>query len=334
MFDVITIGGATRDIIFITEQGRILKTPQDPTCQEMLAFEHGAKIKSKEIYFTLGGGAANLAIGLARLGLEVAACLNLGQDTDGLSIWGNLEKEKVNTALISQRGSLRTAFSFIVIDEKSKEHIIFAYPGVNDNLKIERKKERLGETSWIYLTSLSGQWPDVLSDLGQVVKKNKIKLAFNPGGAQIKKGRPGLEKILKLTTLLVLNKDEAIELVMSGAKKNIQKTPELIKKILTWGPEIVVVTEGAKGATVGQKKNIYQASARPGKRVDTIGAGDAFGSGFLSGLIKNKGEVKQALKYAICNSSQVTKYYGAQEGLLKKKEIKKMINQVKVKIIK
>lgn len=334
MFDVITIGGATQDIIFVTSQGKILETPQDPTRQRMLAFEYAAKIKSKEIYFTLGGGAANIAVGLRRLGLKTAACLNLGKDSDGLDILDNLKKEKVSTRLTSQKGKLRTAFSFIAVDQSSKEHVIFAYPGANTDFKIGARKGALAKTDWIYLTSLAGNWQKELKIISQVVEKNQIKLAFNPGGEQIKQGYRQLDGILKLTTLLALNKDEAIELVLLGKKRKVYKTSQLIKILLSWGPEIVVITEGKKGATVGQGKNIYQASALPGERIDTTGAGDSFGSGFLSGLIISKGDIKQALKYGISSSNFVVRDYGAQTNLPSKKKIKKKVNSVKVITIK
>ena len=50
--------------------------------------------------------------------------------------------------------------------------------------------------------------------------------------------------------------------------------------------------------------------------VDTVGAGDAFGSGLLAGLIRFE-DFEKALKIAIRNSAAVLCRVGAQNGLLK-----------------
>ena len=44
MYDIITIGGATRDITFLTDKGKVIETPENLTEQALLCFEHGAKI--------------------------------------------------------------------------------------------------------------------------------------------------------------------------------------------------------------------------------------------------------------------------------------------------
>jgi ribokinase len=51
--------------------------------------------------------------------------------------------------------------------------------------------------------------------------------------------------------------------------------------------------------------------------VDSTGAGDAFGSGLVAALAKNK-SIEHAIQFAIANSGNVITQWGAKNGLLKK----------------
>ena len=61
-YDVVSIGGATRDIYFYTHKGKVIATPDDITCQKVIGFEYGGKIISENVSFELGGGGCNLSL--------------------------------------------------------------------------------------------------------------------------------------------------------------------------------------------------------------------------------------------------------------------------------
>ena len=58
--------------------------------------------------------------------------------------------------------------------------------------------------------------------------------------------------------------------------------------------------------------------------VNTTGAGDAFGSGFLAGFINSNSNAKTALHLGMLNSTAVIMHKGAQKGLLTKSELLKL----------
>jgi sugar/nucleoside kinase (ribokinase family) len=336
IFDVITIGGATRDIIFYTDEGELVKGKK-LTQKKLLGFEFGAKINLKKVNFNFGGGAANSAVAFSHLGLRTAAILTLGQDDNGLAIKKNLARYKVDTRFVRMKKNLATGFSFILTDEKSREHIAFLYRGANNDLEFRPKDLGKIKNKWFYVGSLSGSnWQRILNRLTTVMKGSrepKIKLAWNPGARQFKTGLKNLAKFLKVTDVLLVNRDEALELVLSvtGASKKIDQ-PEILLKILKkYGPRIVVITDGAKGAYAFDGQSIYHAKTLNFRPVDTTGVGDAFGSSFVAGLILFKEDIIRALKLAIINSSFELMEVGAETGLIKLGEAKKWMSKVKIK---
>ena len=61
---------------------------------------------------------------------------------------------------------------------------------------------------------------------------------------------------------------------------------------------------------------------------ERTGAGDAFGSGFLSAVIEGK-TLEESLIWGTVNSASVIGYTGAQKGLLKEKDLDMWIERFK-----
>jgi sugar/nucleoside kinase (ribokinase family) len=131
--------------------------------------------------------------------------------------------------------------------------------------------------------------------------------------------------------VLIVNKDEAIELVVSNKKyrkksfKFLNNIDNLIKIIKFWGSSIVVITNGKFGAYAYDAKKIYkQAALKEKKRMDTTGVGDAFGSSFIAGLELYNENIQKAMLLGAKNSTSVISKQGAQNGLLIKKDIENL----------
>ena len=81
-----------------------------------------------------------------------------------------------------------------------------------------------------------------------------------------------------------------------------------------------VITKGEDGVVASDGKMIYQAKLKRFKVVDTTGAGDSFGSGFVSGLIKSNNDIEYAIKLGLTNSKYCLLEKGATSGLLAAKD--------------
>ena len=324
-YDVITIGGATEDISIFTPEGRIIDNPKDLLCQKLLAFEYGAKIKVDRSYSDFGGGAANAAVSISGLGLKSAAILAVGDDERGQRIKVNLRQRSVSDVLVKKVKSQESGFSFIIITP-AKDRIIFSSRGANNYLILgAAEKAALKKASWAYVTSLSGAWK---KDLDLVFSVSGLRVAWNPGHPQLQRGIKFISQYLKRTAILFLNHDEALELVLSipGMRNNtssfLNNTKNLLSAIKAFGPQIVVITDGAKGASAYDGSNFYKQPAIKGaKKIDATGVGDAFNSAVIAGLKIYHEDLAKALHLGARNAANLMTKLGAQNGLLTKKDL-------------
>jgi len=318
-YDFITVGGTTEDITFYTNEAIMIDNKKDILAQKLMAFEYGAKLRIDGSYSTFGGGASNAAACLSKLGLKVASLVAVGDDNRGKDIIENFRKQNVNVSLIKKIKQQETGFTFFVVGG-DKEHVGFSNRAANQKLLVGPKEiKELDKSSWIYMTSLSGKWREILKSVFQT----KAKIAWNPGHIQLHAGFKAIGRYLKQTTMLTVNKDEAIELVVTNPKyKNkdnrfLNNTKNLLKVISEYGPKIVVITRGKEGADAYDDGVFYhQDILKEKKRMDTTGVGDAFGSTFTAGLEIFNGDIKKAMRMAVKNTASVISQQGAQNGLL------------------
>jgi fructoselysine 6-kinase len=323
-FDFITIGGATEDITFNTDEGVVIDG-KEATRQKLLAFEYGSKLKTDKAYSTFGGGSANAAVSLSSLGFKTASVLPIGDDIRGEKIVENLKNNKVETGLVEKITGRESSFAFL-IKGKDGEHVAFVYNGVKKNFKISDKSlKKIKKAGRIYITSLAQGWQ---ANLNKIFSCRDNGIFWNPGYTQIKAGLPKLKKYLEKVDVLGVNKSEAIELVTSVSqyknkpKNYLNNVANLLKILKKYGPNLVVITNGENGSDAYDGEKFYHQPARRAKRaVDTTGVGDAFHSGMMAGLKLYDGDIQKAMELGMKNSASAVKQKGAQNGLLRKSDI-------------
>jgi len=159
------------------------------------------------------------------------------------------------------------------------------------------------------------------------MKRNPdIKLAFNPGSRQLRAGLDSIKDVLEISYIVYVNRKEAEDL--TGVKESKGKEKELLKGLCALGPKISIVTDGGGGALVYDGKRFIRSGVLPLDAFERTGAGDAFGSGCISALIKGK-SLEEALLCGTLNSASVIGYTGGQRGLLKEEELPEWLERAK-----
>lgn len=333
-YDVITIGSTTYDF-FCRAKLPVIDWPKTAVGSG-LVLPLGEKIGVEETYAGPGGNAFNAARTFNRQGYKTAAVAKIGQDVLGEEIVRVLEKEKIDSRFIKKDSGLPTAYSMIF--RHKGERAIVAYPGASHNLAVKDIDLEKLKSRWWYI-SLSGESYKILPRLLMFAAKNKILVALNPTGYHLKNGLKELRLAIKRVNLLLVNETEAG--LIAGIPFSQEK--KLFKKIEMMAPGIVAVTGGKKGAMVSDGRFVYQAGVFPSKVIDRTGAGDAFGSGLVAGLLRKNErceknqcqpeKIEYALRLASANAASVISQLGAGEGILSQHEFKtRRFNALAIKI--
>ncbi len=321
---ITVIGGSTRDIMYYTDQALILNNKKDLLRQKLIAFEYGAKIHSDKVYFSYGGGGANTAVTLAALGLTAKIITAVGRDAAGREVLANLRRRGVDLAGAQIHSKHRTALSLVINVGHSREHILFSYRGANDELRLADRVIKKINTNWLYLNSLAKVSAVQLADFFKHCLARKINIAWNPDARQIHWGFSRINKCLNNRVVLIVNRDEALELVSTGnARTKVKNNIKYLFKKLHKNQKITVITDGPKGAYVYDGEKSYFRRASNHRPISTLGAGDAFGSAFIAGLIKYRGNIEKALHVGILNSGAVVARIGAQAGIMARADLKR-----------
>ncbi len=318
MYDFVTIGGATRDVFFEVSEGRVIADPEDSMSSRLLGFEYGSKIIPENAYFSYGGGAVNTAVSLSKMGFSVAGCFRIGQEGTGDILLKDLENHGVDRQYAEKDPELHTSLSF-VIDVPDADRLVFLYPGASANLTIDNLDDI--QAHWFYLNSLIGQAATLLPKIAGKVETDNIKLVFNPGETQLHTGYSALRGIIKCSYILIINRQEAAQLVLSdNPRAPTSKIQDLLAAMRNWCSKYIVITDGRDGSYVYDRDKTLFLPAYPASSVDMTGAGDAFGSSFASGLVHFEGNVEKAMKLAAANAASVVGQRGAHTGALSLKE--------------
>lgn len=317
-----TIGDVVSDI-FIKPSELSLSCPmgrlRGKTCFEsVICLPYGDKIPISEIHYDIGGSAANVAVGLSRLGFKTGFIGAVGRDQNGQKIISQLENEGVDTRWVRQSRDIQTNFSIII--HYKGDRTILIYRGLKDYSVLQLPKSL--NTNWLYVGPLGEGFERLYSAIISKVAEKNIKLALNPGSFQIK-SRVGLKSILRVVEIVFVNKEEAEEIVDIGRPAMIKN---LLKALKQYGTKVAVITDGAEGAYSFDGEEFLHIPAYQAKRQEVTGAGDAFSTGCLGALVLGK-DTSESLRWGVINSASVIEKIGAESGLLDIAQIERRLNK-------
>jgi sugar/nucleoside kinase (ribokinase family) len=244
-FELLCVGDSTVDIFAFPEQSHIhCQYHGSRRCE--LCLEFADKIPTKGFNLTFGGNAANVAVGASRLGVKTGIYTHLGDDTFGKETLKNFRKEKVATSLVKVDKGARTNVG-LILSVRGERTILSFHEGRKYNLPFDSVKGKYKPLSqWLYFSSLAPHHDKLHRQIPEFITETGAKMIFNPGTHQIKEGRKVLAPILEHSEVLILNRDEAGQLL--GVRHSLKDERVLLRRLRHLGPRMVVVTDGPHGA--------------------------------------------------------------------------------------
>lgn len=308
MTDLVVFGGARMDAYLELPTDAADKYCDINTQKCVIELAYGSKIALDGVNFLIGGNGANVSVGTTRLGLKSVLVTELGVGPLADQTKAVLAKE-VDTTHVTQTEGVDQGFGAVIMYQGERT-ILSYYAPVEPHLP-----DLAGlQTKWAYLTSTSELFENYYEDIFNWLATTDCKLAFNPGGRQIKKGRQWLQKYLERTELIFVNRREAEEI--TGYSDTYGSEKELLHGLSKLGPKICIITDGGKGSYVYDGTVYYRAGVMPVDSFERTGAGDAFSSGCLAAIIQGK-SFEDALLWGTLNSTSVIGFVGPENGLLR-----------------
>lgn len=302
---IVTIGKATQDV-FLKSSNAFSQFEHKGVKYEQLPV--GQKLDLDEVVFSTGGNVTNAAVTFARQGLHSKYSWCIGDDVPSETILQSLDREGVDTSHVHQSSRFQSSYSVILM-LTGGERTILNYKGSMPTAKDrELDISVIDEGDWIYISSLGDM--DLLERIITRAAKQGVKIMLNPAGVELQQ-TDKLKGLLEDVEVLAVNKEEA-QMIVHG-----ETLEELVRHLTHYVP-VAVVSDGPNGVVATDSKTIVEAGMYEDVPVlDRTGAGDAFGSGFLSAYAQGK-TLKEAIIFASANSTSVVQHVGAKEGILYK----------------
>ncbi len=305
MFDLISIGDAVIDTFVPLTDAHV---HFDEHTRE-LCLRYGDKIPVGDSVSQVAGNAANSAVGGSRLKLKTAAYINVGGDHDGQRIKDHLKDEGVDTRYVTVNKNLPSNHH-VVLNYKGERTILIFHQPFKYNLP------DLDQSKWVYFTSLSPTFVEtnILNQLENYLERTGAKLLYNPGTYQMKAGVKKNPRLLSLTEIFVVNKEEAKRILVGKDDADIP-VKKLLRDLADLGPKMVVITDGEDGSYGYDGEKNYHLGIFPAKLVEMTGAGDAYATGTLAGLFHGE-SLPDSMRWGAANGASVVEQIGPQPGLL------------------
>ncbi|WP_227394547.1 aminoimidazole riboside kinase [Jeotgalibacillus aurantiacus] len=243
-----------------------------------------------------GGAPANVAVGVARLGIPSYFAGKVGDDVLGRFLEKTLKDYGVHTEGMLFDQQNRTGVVFVTLGEGGERSFDFYIdPSADRFLKSEELQESLfGQAKVFHFGSISMiSEPSKSATIRAVemARENGMIVSYDPNlrlslWSSEEEARQKIVSMLDKADVVKISEEE-LEFLTGTA--DIQKGAEAMQQ---FDIPLLLITMGSEGSWVFTKDGALHVPARKVHAVDTTGAGDAFVSGILYSLHEYQGDIE------------------------------------------
>ncbi len=261
---------------------------------DFIADDTGSLVTASKFQKFAGGAPANVAVGVARLGVSCGFIGKVSSDYFGDFLVKTLQKNGVDVGGIVRTKEAPTALAFVARSATGERSFFFYREHCADLLLTEADllQDWLKQVKYLHVGSVSlTNEPSRQATLraAEIAKSNGAIITFDPNlrldlwNGGITECCRVVQQLLKVTDIFLPSIEELFLLMKT---KNLE---EAVHGILGFGPSAICVKQGSEGvlaikrsASDDLERTIQ--SAFDVRAVDTTGAGDGFNAGFIAGL--------------------------------------------------
>ena len=284
-----------------------------------------------------GGAPANVAAGMAKLGIPCAFLGKVGEDAFGEFLKGTLDEAGVNTQGLILSKEARTALAFVTLQaDGEREFMFYRHPSadmlytpeeVNADLIRQAQIFHFGSISLIGEPSRSATLKalDIAQERGLLISYDpNLRLALWPDAETARKG---ILSVWKCAHLIKVSEEE---LAFLTGSEGIEKG---VNALWHAGLRLMVVTQGKTGCQYFTPGFHGSVSGFAVDSIDTTGAGDGFVAGLLKGLLRHpqadrdEAQLREICRYANAVGAITTMTRGAIPALPRSQQVREFLQQ-------
>ncbi|MEI6327163.1 MAG: carbohydrate kinase family protein [Candidatus Roizmanbacteria bacterium] len=302
MYDLVSVGATNIDMYYKGGSVVVKDGKFDIAC--------GSKYFVDFFHETIGGGATNVAIGAAKLGMRVSLVTEIGQNAYKRVIFEKLDLHAISYKHCLLSHEFRN-YSTVLLNKDGDRAIINYRTPHTDFLKVLPPDDLFTKAKCLYL----GHVPQVSvyhrTMLLRAARKHRLTTYLTLGSDDLSQSYDHLADLVAHTDVLFVNREEFAEYVrMNPNDLNLHDDMMRIYRHVPL-PSLLVITDGAGGSYAYDGHSVmHQPSIQVSTVVDSTGAGDGFCAGFIVSYEKNK-HITAALNAGARYAAQKLGHLGA-----------------------
>jgi sugar/nucleoside kinase (ribokinase family) len=239
-----------------------------------------------------GGVGRGMAINLRHLGFDSAVCSVVGKDIFGDFLKMGLEKENISTELLKTSPENKTALFSVMASTGQPALCVYSTRILQEIVFDDSVKSFLDRDTTDVLCLDSNLPEETFAGFYKYVADKPIFVFQNATAPDIaRKSLPYAKRV----DLFGCNEFEAAEILGEEAFPD----PACAAKIASLGFRHFIITFGDRGVMVYKDGEVWNEKPyNPSYIEDTVGAGDAFASGYLFGYVTGQ-PVKRCIQYGL-----------------------------------
>ncbi len=295
MHDAAGHGGTTLDVLGVGDADMDIYLDVDhiPARDE--------KVLARAVELHPGGMVANFVVALQKLGATCGFHGPVGDDDYGRAAVDNLVRHGVDTSGVIQKAGQQTYFCTVLLDASGEKALVVAPTPCLFPEPQEIQPELIARARHVHTTAANRA---TLERTLAIARAHGIPVSLDLEPTML--AQPGIESLLMGVEILFVNQ-RAIQAVHAASPL------DAVRRLRALGIPTVCITLGAEGVVAGQGDRIVEQAGFRVPVVDTTGAGDCFGAGFVYGTLQGW-PLEQTLPFATAVAAHKVMHRGGHSG--------------------
>jgi len=261
-----------------------------------------------------GGPCATGLVAAQKLGIDAAYIGVLSSDNGGAFLKGDFEKYGVDTSLIEVKDGYRSFASVLwLCRDSATRTCVFDKGNLPPLVLNDLQKKAIAEAD---ILMVDGNELSAAVEAAKLARECGTRVLYDCGGLY-----DGVERLLKYTDIMIPSEEFALGHTGKSTAEDAAKS-----LYETYKPQVVVITQGARGGILYDGTKLVKYPVYPTKVVDSNGSGDVFHGAFASGIVRGF-DFEKCCHFSSATSAIKCMGVGARESVPSFEEVKKYLRE-------